>query len=78
MTEAERQNARKAAKRTDARGSLAPEMRVHDHAPAVLGLCIAHVKDFHDGEDLMQDVFLKAFTRIDTLSNATGGGAGGC
>ncbi|KPK38125.1 MAG: hypothetical protein AMJ65_13340 [Phycisphaerae bacterium SG8_4] len=42
-------------------------MLVRDHASAVLGLCIAHVKNFHDGEDIMQDVFLKAFTRLDTL-----------
>jgi RNA polymerase sigma-70 factor (ECF subfamily) len=71
LTEAERQNARKAAKGANVRGSLTPEMLVRDHASAVLGLCIAHVKNLHDGEDIMQDVFLKAFTRIDTLRDHT-------
>ena len=71
MTEAESQNAREAAKGANVRGSLTPEMLVRDHASAVLGLCIAHVKNFHDGEDIMQDVFLKAFTRLDTLRDHT-------
>lgn len=64
MTESQRQDARKEAK---AREALTPEMLVREHASAVLGLCIAFTKDFHDGEDIMQDVFLKAFTRLDTL-----------
>jgi len=67
LTEAGRQNACEVSKGVNARGSLTPEMLVRDHASAVLGLCIAHVKNFHDGEDIMQDVFLKAFTRLDTL-----------
>jgi RNA polymerase sigma-70 factor (ECF subfamily) len=46
-------------------------MLVREHASAVLGLCIAYTKDFHDGEDIMQDVFLKAFTRLDTLADHT-------
>ncbi|MEA3225457.1 MAG: sigma-70 family RNA polymerase sigma factor [Planctomycetota bacterium] len=71
MTEAKRQDARRAAKKANARGSLTPEMLVREHASAVLGLCIAYAKDFHDGEDIMQDVFLKAFTRIGTLRDHT-------
>ena len=71
MTEAERQDARKAAKKANARENLTPEVLVREHASAVLGLCIAHMKNFHDGEDIMQDVFLKAFTRIDTLRDHT-------
>ncbi len=71
MTEAERQDARKAAKKADARETLTPEMLVREHASAVLGLCIAYAKDFHDGEDIMQDVFLQAFTKIDTLRDHT-------
>ena len=67
MSQGERQDARKAAKKADSRENLTPEMLVREHASAVLGLCIAHMKNFHDGEDVMQDVFLKAFTRIDTL-----------
>ena len=71
MTEAERQDAREAAKKADARGTLTPEMLVREHASAVLGFCITYAKDFHDGEDIMQSVFLKAFTRIDTLRDHT-------
>lgn len=61
----------KAAKKADAREALTPEMLVREHASAVLGLCITQVKNFHDGEDIMQDVFLKAFTRIGTLRDHT-------
>jgi len=71
LTKAERQDARKAAKKANARETLTPEVLVREHASAVLGLCIAHMKNFHDGEDVMQDVFLKAFTRIDTLRDHT-------
>ena len=46
---------------------LAPQMLVRKYASAVLGLCIAHTKNFHDSEDIMQEVFLKAFTKIHTL-----------
>ena len=71
MNEARRQDARNAAKEANATRTLTPEMLVREHASAVLGLCIAHVKNFHDGEDIMQDVFLKAFTRIGTLRDHT-------
>lgn len=71
MTEAERQVARKAGKKADAIKQVTPEMLVNEHASAVLGLCITYVKNFHDGEDIMQDVFLKAFTKIDTLRDHT-------
>ncbi len=46
---------------------LTPQMLVRKYASAVLGLCIAHTKNFHDSEDIMQEVFLKAFTKIHTL-----------
>jgi RNA polymerase sigma-70 factor (ECF subfamily) len=46
---------------------LMPQMLVRKYASAVLGLCIAHTKNFHDSEDIMQEVFLKAFTKIHTL-----------
>jgi RNA polymerase sigma-70 factor (ECF subfamily) len=49
---------------------LTPQMLVRKYASAVLGLCIAHTKNFHDSEDIMQEVFLKAFTKIHTLRNA--------
>lgn len=50
--------------------TLTPQMLVHKYASAVLGLCIAHTKNFHDSEDIMQEVFLKAFTKIHTLRDA--------
>ena len=71
LSEAERQDARKAAKEANARETLTPEMLVREHASAVLGFCITYAKDFHDGEDIMQSVFLKAFTRISTLRDPT-------
>lgn len=71
MSQAERQDTRKVANKANAREKVTPEMLVREHASAVLGLCIAHVKNFHDGEDIMQDVFLKAFTRIGTLRDHT-------
>ena len=71
MSEAERQDTRKAAKKANARETVTPEMLVREHASAVLGLCVTHVKNFHDGEDIMQEVFLKAFTRSDTLRDHT-------
>ena len=67
LTEPQRQDSRRATKTADAGGNLTPERLVREHASAVLGLCIAYTKDFHDGEDIMQEVFLKSFTRIDTL-----------
>lgn len=67
MTQTEKKDARKDRAKASASETLTPEMLVREHASAVLGLCITHVKDFHDGEDIMQDVFLKAFTRIGTL-----------
>jgi len=47
--------------------TLMPQMLVRKYASAVLGLCIAHTKNFHDSEDIMQEVFLKAFKKIHTL-----------
>ena len=50
--------------------TLTPQMLVHKYASAVLGLCIANTKNFHDSEDIMQEVFLKAFTKFHTLRDA--------
>ncbi len=47
--------------------TMTPQMLVQKYASVVLGLCIAHTKNFHDSEDIMQEVFLKAFTKIHTL-----------
>jgi RNA polymerase sigma-70 factor, ECF subfamily len=51
----------------DLSGKLTAKMLVQRYTSAVLGLCIAHTKNFHDSEDIMQEVFLKAFTKIHTL-----------
>jgi RNA polymerase sigma-70 factor (ECF subfamily) len=55
----------------DARKTLTPETLVREHASAVLGFCITCTKNFHDGEDIMQDVFLQAFTKLKTLRDHT-------
>ena len=47
--------------------TLTPQMLVHKYASAVLGLCIANTKNFHDSEDIMQEVFLRAVTKLNTL-----------
>lgn len=43
--------------------SLTPEALVRTYASAVLGVCLAHTRNIHDSEDIMQDVFIKAFTK---------------
>jgi RNA polymerase sigma-70 factor (ECF subfamily) len=68
LTEAGQQKSRKVA---DARGTLTPETLIRKFASAVLGLCIAHTKNFHDSEDIMQEVFLKAITKLKTLRDET-------
>jgi len=68
LSEAEQ---RKKSRDDDTAGeTLTPQMLVRKYASAVLGLCIAHTKNFHDSEDIMQEVFLKAFTKIHTLRDA--------
>ena len=37
------------------------------HARAVLAVCLAHARNVHDAEDAMQEVFLKAITKLDRL-----------
>ncbi len=41
------------------------------YAQDVLGLCIAHTKNFHDSEDIMQDVFIKAISKLDTVKDTS-------
>ncbi|MHC4474971.1 MAG: RNA polymerase sigma factor [Planctomycetota bacterium] len=55
----------------DVEAALTPEALIEKFASAVLGLCIAHTKNFHDGEDVMQEVFMKAFTKFGTLRDPT-------
>ena len=66
MAKAKSQN-RETADTADIREALTPEILVRKYASAVLGVCLAHTKNFHDSEDIMQDVFLKAVKKFDTL-----------
>jgi len=67
LTEAGQQRSSEAADVAEREEALTPEMLVHRYASAVLGLCIAHTKNFHDSEDIMQEVLLKAITKLGTL-----------
>lgn len=54
---------------TDFQPAPTPESLVRDHAKAVLGVCLANTKNLHDSEDIMQDVFIKAFSKLHTLKD---------
>ncbi|MHC4499850.1 MAG: RNA polymerase sigma factor, partial [Planctomycetota bacterium] len=71
MTEAGQQRTSEAANVGGRRTSLTPEGLVRKYASAVLGLCLAHTKNFHDSEDIMQEVFLKAMMKLKTLRDET-------
>jgi RNA polymerase sigma-70 factor, ECF subfamily len=40
---------------------------VREYRAAVLAVCLAHTRDIHEAEDRVQDVFLKALDKLDTL-----------
>jgi RNA polymerase sigma-70 factor (ECF subfamily) len=44
-------------------------MLVRKYVLVALGFCLANTKNFQDGEDIMQEVFLKAFTKLGTLKD---------
>ena len=67
LTKTEPRATRKIAKTAIASKNLTPERLMRDHASAVLGLCMTYTKNIHDSEDIMQDVFLQAFSKLDTL-----------
>lgn len=46
---------------------IIPETLVRRYASAVLAVCLANTRSIHDAEDVMQDVFLKAIAKLDTL-----------
>jgi RNA polymerase sigma-70 factor (ECF subfamily) len=58
-------------KTEDTHGTLTPQMLVRKFSGMVLGLCLAHTKHIYDAEDIMQEVFLKAFTKLGTLRDST-------
>jgi RNA polymerase sigma-70 factor (ECF subfamily) len=67
LTKAESQSNRETANTAEVEGTLTPELLVRRYLPAVLGFCLAKTKNIHDSEDIMQDVFLKAFKKLNTL-----------
>jgi len=71
LAEAEQHKSGEALNGADAGETLTPEMLVRKYSSAVLGLCIAHTKNFHDSEDIMQEVFLRAMTKLRTLRDET-------
>ena len=71
MTEAESQSNRETANMAEGEGTLTPELLVRKYSSAVLGFCLAKTKNVHDSEDIMQDVFLKAFKKFNTLRDHT-------
>ena len=71
MANGEAKDTRRSAEMVDAGKTVTPEMLVREHASAVLGFCITFTKNFHDSEDIMQDVFLQAFTKLWTLRDPT-------
>ena len=71
LTETGPRDTQRSGNIADARKKLTPERLVRDHASAVLALCLAYTKNFHDSEDIMQDIFIQAFTKLDTLRDHT-------
>lgn len=71
LTETGPRETRESGNIAAARKKLTPERLVRDNASTVLGFCMTYTKNFHDSEDIMQDVFLQAFTKLDTLRDHT-------
>lgn len=67
MTQAEPEKTCVSENTTGVNENLTPQMLVRKYASSVLALCMAHTKNFHDSEDIMQNVFLRAFMKFDTL-----------
>lgn len=67
MSKAESRNSYEAENMAERNKTVTARMLVRKYASVVLGFCLANVKNFHDSEDIMQEVFLKAFTRLGTL-----------
>ena len=71
MAEAGQQKSVEGTKIDEPPQALTPQTLVREYSSAVLGLCIAHTKNFHDSEDIMQEVFLRAVTKLNTLRDET-------
>jgi RNA polymerase sigma-70 factor, ECF subfamily len=51
----------------NALGAAMPETLFHCHARAVFAICLANTRNYHDAEDVMQAVFVKALARKSAL-----------
>ena len=52
------------------RGESWARKRVYElYAPTMMSLCLRYVGDYETARDLLQDGFIKVFTRIDSYSN---------
>jgi RNA polymerase sigma-70 factor, ECF subfamily len=51
----------------DARGTAMSEGLFRCHAPAVFAVCLANTQNYHDAEDALQAVFMKAVAKTSTL-----------
>lgn len=69
MTNGESKDTCRNAEIVEAETTVTPEKLVREHASVVLGYCMTFTKNFHDSEDIMQDVYLQAFTKLRTLRN---------
>lgn len=67
MNRAESKNSRLTSNTADPQVDCSTETLFRRHGPAVWGICLAHARDIHDGEDIMQEVFLKAFSKLGML-----------
>jgi RNA polymerase sigma-70 factor, ECF subfamily len=47
--------------------TLTAQRLVREYASVVLGVCMAFTRNLHDSEDMMQETFIKALTKINTL-----------
>jgi len=56
-----------AGKAPDDRGVAMPAALFRRNAQAVFAVCLANTQNYHDAEDVMQAVFLKAITKISSL-----------
>jgi len=52
---------------TDDPGAIMPASLFRLHAQAVFAICLANTQNYHDAEDVMQAVFLKAIAKISGL-----------
>ena len=51
----------------DDRSTATPDALFQAHARAVFAVCLANTQNYHDAEDLMQAVFMKAIAKISSL-----------